>query len=164
MSVPSYQLKTRSVPVEVNLGQGRKLAGDIFLHAGSGAHTGDESIADLMNDDAPFFPMRVTAEAGEMLLVAKHHVHFMFVPPLGADERIATERESAVCLDVTLELDDGQELAGALYAELPPGKKRTLDFLNAPGDAFVVLVQKDRDCLVNRAKIQLLRDTVRLSE
>jgi hypothetical protein len=163
--VPSYQLKTRSLSVEVSLGEGRTLSGDIFLHQGSGAHAGDESIADLMNDDdAPFFPLRVTTAGGEMLLVAKHHVHYMLVPPLGADERIAAQRESSVRLDVTLELDDGRELAGALYAELPPGKKRTLDFLNAPGDAFVVLVQKERDCLVNRTKIQILRDTVRLSE
>ena len=155
-------MKTRSVAVEVNLGEGRKLMGEVFLHPGSGAHAGDESISDLMNDDAPFFPLR--GADGTIVLVAKNHVHFMYVPALGDDERVATARESAVRLDVNLELDDGKELSGALYAELPPGKKRTLDFLNAPGDAFVVLVQKEHDCLVNRTKIQLLRDTVRLSE
>ena len=155
-------METRSVAVEVNLGKGQKLTGDVFLHPGSGAHAGDESLADLMNDDAPFFPLR--GADGATVLVAKHHVHYVLVAPLSADDRIATARESAVRLDVNLELDGGEELSGALYAELPSGKKRTLDFLNAPGDAFVVLVQKERDCLVNRAKIQLLRDTVRLSE
>lgn len=162
--MPSYQQQTRVVPVDIALGGARRIHGEVYLHHGAASHFGDENILDLMNDDAPFFPLRVNEPEAATMLVAKSHVHYMTVAPLRGDERVDTERAAAVRLDVTVELDDGESLSGAVYAELPPGKQRTLDFVNAPGTAFFVLVQRDRDCIVNRSRVQLVQDTVRLSE
>ena len=92
------------------------------------------------------------------VLVAKAHVRYMFVPSLAGDERIVSAREAAVRLEVVVEMGDDETLNGILYADLPPGKRRTLDYVNAPGNPFLVLVQEGKDALINRAHIQLLRD------
>ena len=153
-----YRIDTRAVRVDVSLGGGRRRSGEVFLHHGAVKHTGDETVLDLLNDPHPFFPLRVTDPTPATVLIAKSHVHCMFVPSMGDDERIAEARSTATRLEVTIELDDDQELEGTLYAELPQGQQRTLDFVNSPGAPFLVLVQASRDCIVNRSRIQAIRD------
>lgn len=153
-----YRIDTRPVRVDVSLGGARRRSGDVFLHHGAVKHSGDETVLDLMNDPHPFFPLRVSEPTPGTVLIAKSHVHCMFVPPMADDERIADARAAATRLEVTIELDDEQELDGTIYAELPPGQGRTLDFVNLPGSPFLVLVQASRDCIVNRSRIQAIRD------
>ena len=153
-----YRIDTRSVRVDVSLGGARRRSGEVFLHHGAVKHTGDETVLDLLNDPHPFFPLRVTDPTSATVLIAKSHVHYMFVPSMGGDERIAEARAAATRLEVTIELDDDEELEGTIYAELPQGQQRTLDFVNSPGAPFVVLVQATRDCIVNRSRIQAIRD------
>lgn len=134
------------------------MKGEIFLHGGAGSHVGDETIVDVMNENVPFFPLRLGEPEAMTVLVAKAHVRYMFVPSLASDPRIVLAREAAVRLEVVVEMGDDESHIGILYADVPPGKRRTLDYINVPGNTFLVLVQEGKDCLINRAHIQLLRD------
>ena len=153
-----FHLATRVVAVDVNLGGKRHVRGDVFIHRVTASHGGEENVGDVMNDDAVFFPVRLRAPEAGTVLVAKAHVHYMIVPPLGRDARVAMQREAAARLEVSVELEDDEVLRGAIFAALPQERRRTLDFLNAAGNTFFVLVQEDNDCLVNRARVQLVRD------
>jgi hypothetical protein len=153
-----FHLATRVVAVDVNLGGKRHVRGDVFIHRLTASHGGEENVGDLMNDDAVFLPVRLRSPEKGTVLVAKAHVHYVTVPPLGRDARVAMEREAAARLEVSVELEDDEVLRGVIFAELPQDRRRTLDFLNAAGNTFFVLVQEDNDCLVNRARVQLVRD------
>jgi hypothetical protein len=153
-----FHLATRVVAVDVNLGGKRHVRGDVFIHRVTASHGGEETVDDVMNDDSVFFPVRLRAPEQGTVLVAKAHVHYMIVPPLGRDARVAMEREAAARLEVSVELADDEVLRGAIFAALPQDRRRTLDYLNAAGNTFFVLVQENNDCLVNRARVQLVRD------
>lgn len=150
MSSP-YRVETNAVDVEVSLGSGRRLSGEIFLHGG-------ETPIDFMNDSRAFFPMRVQSPEPATILVAKAHVHYLTVPPMENEPKSAVSRSIATRLEVSIELDDREVLSGVIYADLLPGRQRTLDFVNAGGVPFIVLVQPERDCIVRRSRIQLVCD------
>ena len=157
-------MHTRAIAVDVDLGGGRRVRGEVFLHDAVAAHDGDENILDLMNDEASFFPLRVTTPTPSTVLVAKAHVQAMVVPPLSQSPRIVLERETSAQFDVTLELDDGVSVSGKVFVETPPGRQRPLDFFNAAKSGFFAVTQPDHDVLVNRARVHLVHDAASLSE
>ncbi len=157
-------MNTRAVAVDVDLGGGRHLRGEVFLHDVAAAHDGDENILDLMNDEAAFFPLRVTTPAPSTVLVAKSHVQAMVVPSLARSARVALERETTVHFQVTVELDDGEKISGTVYVESPPGRQRPLDFFNAASSGFFAVSNADHDVLVNRARVQVVHDVALRSE
>jgi hypothetical protein len=152
-----FRIRIKPVEVELCLNEGQLLRGQVFLHDGAGL-MGNETLLGLLNDRAPFFPVRLHDPESTTLLVAKAQVRYMLVPSLGDDERVAAERVAAMRLEVVIQLGARETLQGILFALLPPGKRRTLDFLNAPGEPFFALVMEGRDCLVHRAYVQSVRD------
>jgi hypothetical protein len=152
------RIRTRATRVAVVLRSGAELVGDVFLHRECGVHDGDETLVDLMNDASAFFPLR-TGDAGpSTMLVAKAHVRYLRVaPPLG-DERMTAARATAPRVEIQLELEGGESLAGVVYADFAPGKRRTLDILNAATERFLVVAQAESDCLVRRDAIVSARD------
>jgi hypothetical protein len=154
----SHRIQTSGVTVEIRIGA-QSMRGELFLHEASGAHLGAETVEDLMNDETPFFPLRVTQGGSRTVLIGKQHVLYVIAPPMAADARVALERDTGVSFEVTLELSDEESVSGILYGEQRPGKQRPLDVLNAHAQRFITLVQAGRDCLVNRSKIRVVRDT-----
>jgi hypothetical protein len=152
-----FRIRIKPVDVEVSQGGAPRLCGQVFLHEGAGV-VGDETLLGLLNDRAPFFPLRLKDAEQSTLLVAKSHVHYVLVPSLGGDPRVATEREAAMRLEVVVQITETETLSGILYALMPPGKRRTLDFMNAAGEPFFCIVMDGRDCLVNRAHVRSVRD------
>jgi hypothetical protein len=160
VSETDYLIPTHAVAVDVDLGDGRRITGEVFLHNATAAHGGDENILDLMNDESPFFPLRINKPKAGTVLVAKAQVHAMLVTSLAADSpRVAIERETASRFDVTIELDDGVKISGTVFVDTPPGRDRPLDFFNSAKAGFFALTQGDNDVLVNRACVQLVHDT-----
>jgi len=49
-------------------------------------------------------------------------------------------------------------LDGDLYVALPPGRRRTLDWLNSQRGPFVRLRQPTHDCWVNLRAISVVQD------
>jgi hypothetical protein len=152
-----FRIRIKPVDVEVSLGGSSRLRGQVFLHEGAGM-AGDETVLGLLNDRAPFFPLRLHDAEQSTVLVAKSHVHYVLVPSLSSDPRMAAEREAAMRLEIVLQIAESETLSGILFAVMPPGKRRTLDFLNAAGEPFFCVVMEGRDCLVNRAQVRSVRD------
>jgi hypothetical protein len=152
-----FRIRIKPVDVEVSLGSSARLCGQVFLHEGAGM-VGDETLLGLLNDRSPFFPIRLHDAEQITLLVAKAHVHYVLVPSLGSEARVAAEREAAMRLEVVIQIAETEMLSGILYALMPPGKRRTLDFLNTTGEPFFCVVLEGRDCLVNRVHVRSVRD------
>jgi hypothetical protein len=152
-----FRIRIKTVDVEVSLGGAARLCGQVFLHEGAGM-VGDETLLGLLNDRSPFFPIRLHDAEQSTMLVAKAHVHYVLVASLGSDPRVAAEREAAMRLEIVVQIAEAETLNGILYALMPPGKRRTLDFLNTTGDPFFCLVMDGRDCLVNRTHVRSVRD------
>ena len=152
-----FRIRIKPVDVEVSLGGSERLRGQVFLHEGAGM-AGDETLLGLLNDRSPFFPIRLHGPESSTLLVSKSHVLYVIAPSLGSDPRIAAEREAAMRLEIVVQVGEAEPLSGILYALMPPGKRRTLDFMNAAGEPFFCMVLDGRDCLVNRAQVRSVRD------
>jgi hypothetical protein len=150
----TYQIGTQSVPVEVFLVSGPRLAGEMFLRLHAVGTL--ETVSERMNDGVAFFPLK--SEDGSVHLVGKAQVRYVVTPSMDDDDRVSDERNHAPQVLVTAELDSGEAVTGVFFVDLPPGQVRTLDYLNDPKRAFVPLAQLDREYLINRALIRHLRD------
>ena len=155
-----FQIATYTIDVEVSLGDGPRLVGQMFLRHVADRHSGPETLADRLNDGLPFFPLRVSEPEPATLLVGKAQVRYVIGPDLSADERMAVTRAVATKVGASVLLDDGQALSGVMFVESPPGHDRPLDFVNQPEQAFVVLAQPGHECLINRNRIRYMLDTV----
>lgn len=154
-----FQIDTYTVDVEVSLGDGPRLVGQMFLRQVASGHSGPETLADRLNDVLPFFPLRVTEPEPATLLVGKAQVRYVIGPDPTGDDRIALTRAMATQVGASVLLDDGQALSGVMFVELQPGHDRPLDFVNRPEQRFVVLGQPGQECLINRNRIRYMVDT-----
>jgi hypothetical protein len=150
----SYQIGTHSLGVEVFMASGPPIAGEMFLRPG-GVRAA-ETVAERLNDGAPFFPLRIAD--GGVVLLGKAQVRYVVTPSLDDDDLVADERSSVPQLLVTAELDSGEAITGVFFVDLPPGHVRSLDYVNEAKHAFVALAQLDREYLINRSFIKQLRD------
>lgn len=154
-----FHIETRTVDVEVSLGDGPRLAGQMFLRPAAEGHAGPETVADRLNDGLPFFPLRVTEPEPATLLVGKGQVRYVIAPDPSGNERVALARATAAPVGASVLLDDGEALSGVMFVEPARGGDRPLDFVNRREQAFVPLVQPGRECLINRNRIRYLLDT-----
>ncbi len=157
----TYHLETYTVTVEVSLGGGASLVGQMFLRPLAAGHGGRETVADRLNDGSPFFPLRVLEPVPATVLVGKAQVRYVLAPTPAGDERIALQRAAASQIGVTAVLDDGQTVSGILFIDLPPGHTRTLDYITLPDHTFVEVAQPERDCFINRSRVRYFRDAAR---
>ena len=150
----SYQIGTQAVGVEVVFASGPTLAGEIFLRPGGVRPP--ETVAERLNDGAPFFPLRLPD--GAVVLLGKAQVRYVVTPPVDDDTEAGDDRTTVPQLLVTAELDSGEAITGVFFVDLPPGHVRSLDYVNESRREFVVLTHLDREYLINRSFIKLLRD------
>lgn len=154
----TYQIGTQPVAVEVCTATGARLAGEMFLRP-AGVRAA-ETVAERLNDGAPFFPLR--GADGSVALVGKALVRYVIAPSSEAtdptDEARAAEVDTTPHVLVTAELDSGEAITGVFLVDLPPERVRTLDYVNAAGHVFLPLAQLDREVVINRAFILQLRD------
>lgn len=153
-----YQIQTHLVPVEISLGDGPHLVGQMFLRPHTAGHSGPETVADRLNDRTAFFPVRAITPEPALLLVGKSQVRYVIAPASGTNERVAVQRAASVEVGASIMLDGGEVVSGVVFIEGVPGHVRPLDFLNALDDPFVVLVRPDREYLINRTRIRYIID------
>jgi hypothetical protein len=153
-----YQVETVPVPVEVTLDGGERLVGQMFLRLYAAGHAGRETIADRLNDDSAFLPLRLTEPVPTTLLVGKAQVRYLVGPDPNGDERIALMRAAALPVEASILLDDGEALTGTMFIEGVPGRTRALDYVNLPDRPFLSLAQPGREYLVNRSRIRYFLD------
>jgi hypothetical protein len=144
---------TNRVPALVALSEGVTIEGELHLLTRPAYPPGPETPLDMLNRDDPFFAL--TLPGGQVTFVAKAQVAVVDCrePPALADpDRLSAAK--LVGLEVVL--DGGAEYKGLATVELPPGRSRALDYVNAPG-AFFTLFADDTTHYVNKARVRLIR-------
>jgi hypothetical protein len=141
------------VPAIVTLVEGMAITGQLHVSPGSPRHPGAETPLELLNRREPFFPL--TQEDGRAIFIAKRQVAFVEcrTPPEAGDPiRASAARQ----LPLEITLAGGRTLTGVAMSELPPGRARPSDFLNAD-DSFFALQTQDDLLLINRAQVRVAR-------
>lgn len=143
----------RQAAAQVVLADGTLVDGRLHLLCRPSAHAGFESPLEMLNREAPFFAL--TRPGGGVLFVAKAQAAIVSCPheePLDTLERLPAAR--LVALDVVLA--GGRGVRGWAPAELPPGRARSLDYVNGPG-AFFALWTDDLAHCINKSLVRAIR-------
>ncbi len=142
---------TLRIRVEVLVAGGRTLQGFLHLQPLASSHSGPETPEDMLNRSEGFIPL--TGDDGHTVFLAKSQVVAVGVnepPSISDPERLSAARS----IPLRVELSDGGEFSGTATSELPPDRRRALDFLNhAPG--FFALRSGDSVRYLNRAHLRV---------
>jgi len=144
---------TQRVPAEVLLARGGVLVGELHLLARTAYPLDPESPLEMLNRVEPFFAL--TLGEGTAIFVSKTQVSVLSCwgqNPLRDPERASAAK--LVALEV--ELADGTKYQGRSTFELPPSRSRALDYINGPGQ-FFVLWNDDLTRYLNKSLVRLIR-------
>jgi hypothetical protein len=147
-----YRIEKVRHRVDVTLGSGGRLEGDIFLPATGRFRAGPEEPLDVLNDDEAFLALVLLT--GEPLLVQKSHIAVVVTGWLADDD---TVDRGVVGMHVELALADGSARTGSIFPEVPVDRPRLGDFLNDTPLRFIALFANGQLQLVNRAHIVYAR-------
>jgi hypothetical protein len=143
-----YRVEKSELPVVVFQADGSVMKGVVFLSASAYSHMGQQTLLDLMKEPGEFFPFRT--EAGAFCVANKQTItHIRFDPPQDKQgyESLG-DRE-----DVDIKFVGGEQLSGTLTIEMPEGRNRLFDFLNAM-TGFFLLQSQEAFYLVNVSQIR----------
>ena len=143
-----YRVEKTELPVVIFQADGSVMKGVVFLSASAYNHLGQQTLLDLMKEPGDFFPFR--SEAGSFCVANKTTItHIRFDPPTeAAAYESLGDRE-----DVNIKFVGGEQLSGTLTIEMPEGRNRLFDFLNAM-NGFFLLQNQDAFYMVNVAQIR----------
>jgi len=144
-----YRVAKTELPVVVFQADGSVMKGVVFLSAATRDHLGTQTLNDLMNEPGDFFPFR--SEAGNFCVSNKQTItHIRYEPqPNDPEQQLLGHRA-----EVEVRFVGGEQLTGTVIIEMPEGKDRLLDFINAT-DGFFMLQTQEAHYLVN---VRQLRD------
>lgn len=143
-----YRVEKTELPVVIFQADGSVMKGVVFLSASAYSHMGQQTLLDLMKEPGNFFPFR--SEAGAFCVANKTTItHIRFDPPeeASAYESLG-DRE-----DVDIKFVGGEQLSGTVTIEMPEGRNRLFDFLNAM-NGFFLLQNQEAFYLVNITQIR----------
>jgi hypothetical protein len=147
-----YRIEKARHPVEITLGNGRRLSGDIFVQAHARFRAGPEEPLDTLNEADPFLPL--VLDTGEVLVIQKSHIAVVATALPEMDEAADT---GVVGMHVELTLLDGESRSGSIFPALRSDRPRLVDFLNHTSLRFVPLYAADQLLLVSRAHVAFAR-------
>lgn len=132
---------------------GSVMKGVVFLSASAYNHLGRQSLVDLLQEQDQFFPFR--SENDEFSVVHKNAItHIRYKPETKGPEYCPLGNPETVSITFV----GGEQLHGAIIIDLPEGRKRLLDFINA-ATGFFEVQSEDSRYLVNTAQIRNVRPT-----
>jgi hypothetical protein len=146
---------TNRLPARVALVEGVVLDGDLHLltRPAYPQPGGSETPLEMLNRPDAFFAL--TLAEGGVALVPKARVLEITcaedVPPPDPDRVTA-----AKLIELEVILPDGAQHRGRVTLELPPGRRRALDFMNGEGD-FFALWSDGRTRYINKLHVRLIR-------
>jgi hypothetical protein len=146
---------TNRLPAHVALIEGVVIDGDLHLltRPAYPQPGGSETPLEMLNRPDAYFAL--TLPDGGVALVPKARVLEITcpddVPPPDPDRVTA-----AMQVELEVVLPGGTQYRGRVTLELPPGRRRTLDFLNGPG-GFFALQSDDRTRYLNKLHVRLIR-------
>jgi hypothetical protein len=147
-----YRIEKLRRRVEVTLGVGRRLDGDVFLQAVARFHAGPEEPLDLLDDEALFLPL--VMPTGEAFLVQKTQIAVVGTSLPDGDD--ALDR-GVVGMRIECTLIDGSSHVGSIFPEVRANRQRLIDVLNDLEHRFVPLFTADQLRLVSRLHLAYVR-------
>lgn len=143
-----YRVEKTELPVVIFQADGSVMKGVVFLSASAYNHMGQQTLLDLMKEPENFFPFR--SEAGAFCVANKTTItHIRFDPP----EETSAYDSLGDREDVDVKFVGGEQLSGTVTIEMPEGRNRLFDFLNAMS-GFFLLQNQEAFYLVNVAQIR----------
>jgi hypothetical protein len=143
---------TTKVPAEVVLAEGIALAGDLHLYARPTYPPGPETPLEMLNRVDTFFALTLDGGVtfipkGQVVVVSCHDQGQLTDP-----DRVS----AAKLVELLVVVQGGAEYRGRAALELPPSRRRTLDYLNGPG-IFFALGTEDVSWYINKSRVRLAR-------
>jgi len=109
---------------------------------------GQQTLFDLLKEPGDFFPFR--SDAGDFCVANKRTItHIRFDPP----EETSPYESLGDREDVDIKFVGGEQLSGTVTIEMPEGRNRLFDFLNAM-TGFFLLQNQEAYYLVNMSQIR----------
>ena len=141
-----YRVDKRELPVALFLSDGIVHEGVVFLNTLSHAHSGPQTLLEMLREKELFFPFRTND--GAFTLINKSAItHARF------NENDAEELAFGEELAVRIVFFGGELLQGTIRLAMPEGQNRLQDYVNAaPG--FVPLEAGENRYVVNGALIR----------
>jgi hypothetical protein len=143
-----YRVEKSELSVVVFQADGSIMKGVVFLSATAYSHMGKQTLLDLLKEPGDFFPFR--SEAGDFCVTNKQTItHIRFEPPEQEEQyQSLGDRE-----DVQIKFVGGEQLGGTVTIEMPEGRNRLLDFINAM-KGFFLLQTQEAHYLVNVSQVR----------
>jgi hypothetical protein len=143
-----YRVEKSELAVVIFQADGSVMKGVVFLSATAYSHMGQQTLLDLLKEPGNFFPFR--SEAGAFCVANKQTItHIRFDPPEQENEfQSLGDRE-----DVDIKFVGGEQLSGTVTIEMPEGRNRLFDFVNAM-EGFFLLQNQEAHYLVNVAQLR----------
>ena len=143
-----YRVEKSELPVVVFQADGSIMKGVVFLIAAAYSHMGQQTLLDLLKEPGDFFPFR--SDAGEFCVTNKQTItHVRFEPAEQEGEyQSLGDRE-----DVEIKFVGGEQLRGTLVIEMPEGRNRLFDFINAM-QGFFLLQNEEAHYMVNVSQVR----------
>jgi hypothetical protein len=143
-----YHVEKTEQPVVVFQADGSVMKGVVFLSASVYSHMGRQTLLDLMKEPGNFFPFR--SETGAFCVANKQTItHIRFESPAEKTGfQSLGHRE-----DLDIKFVGGQQLSGTIIIEMPEGRNRLFDFINAM-KGFFLLHTQEAHYLVNVSQIR----------
>ena len=143
-----YRVEKSELSVVVFQADGSVMKGVVFLSATAYSHMGQQTLLDLLKEPGDFFPFR--SEAGKFCVTNKQTItHIRFEPPeQEEDYQSLGDRE-----DVDIKFVGGEQLSGTVTIEMPEGRNRLFDFINAM-EGFFLLQNQEAHYLVNVSQVR----------
>jgi hypothetical protein len=139
---------TVRIKAEVQATGGRIFSGFLHLLPLASIHLGPETPDDLLNREEAFFAL--TDDREHTIFLAKAQV---ILVAFEHDEPDPDRSIAARTIGLRIELSDGSEHSGTVRSELPPTRRRAIDFLNH-GVGFFGLYAADTVRYINRMHVR----------
>lgn len=143
-----YRVEKSELPVVIFQADGSIIKGVVFLSATAYTHMGKQTLLDLMKEEGNFFPVR--SDTGGFCVANKKTItHIRFEPQESDEEQHSLGSKE----DVDIKFVGGEQLIGTVTIEMPEGKTRLFDFVNAM-EGFFLLTNQEACYLVNVNQIR----------
>ena len=143
-----YRVEKTELPVVIFQSDGSVMKGVVFLSASAYSHIGRQTLLDLLKEPGSFFPFR--CETGLFCAVNKQTITHIRFAPLAEEKAYQSlgNRE-----EVEIRFSGGEHLCGTVIIEMPEGRKRLFDFVNAIKN-FFELHTAETSYLINVAQVR----------
>lgn len=143
-----YRVEKSEQHVTLFQADGSVMKGVVFLSTSAYTHIGQQTLLDLLKEKGDFFPFR--SEAGSFCVTNKATItHIRYQPFPEAEEMEALGDQ----VDVKITFVGGEQLGGTIVIEMPEGRNRLFDFVNAV-EGFFTLTTPEAHYLVNVDQIR----------